>query len=85
MLKSESWQHVLICDDPNLNAENIVVNKLQNLITKCTTKQKVKCNQKCNEPWISNSLITSIRYRNELKKDSVTNPNNIFAAKKYNI
>lgn len=54
------------------------------LLAKCTTTKTIKIKKHIKiKPWITNAMMTSIEYRDNLKKNLVKNRNNLNLAKTY--
>ena len=79
VLKFENYYNIY--DEDNIHiAVDLLINKLQLHINKCTNRIKIKHNEIKRNNWITNGLIKSINKKNDMHKKVKNDPenNNLF-------
>lgn len=82
LLEQERWENGLCTGDPNIGTNNFI-DSLKSIISASTTTKTITCKKRRIKPWISAGLLVSIRTRDKLKKECVTNNKNLALLTKY--
>ena len=82
LLVRETWDDLLGVEDSD-RCTVMFIDKLKKMLDESTSSYYVKCKHRRIKPWITQSLIDSIRQRDKLKKISSKDPNNIVLLENY--
>lgn len=81
-LSEENWSEIKQLNNVNIAIE-LFLNRLQKLIDNNTTVRRVPKNKMPLKPWITISVVRSIRKRDKLYKNMKKNPENMDIKKRY--
>ena len=83
LINQESWANVIIETEPN-KAWNSFYKIFRDIYNQCKTTKVIKIQNHIKiKPWITNAIITSIKYRDQLKKKTIKNRNNELIINRY--
>jgi hypothetical protein len=81
-LQHETWQQVLDCSEVD-GATEILNKTLQDILKQNTTKHLPNSKETKLKPWLTGSLLASIRHRDNLSREVRRNPFNVQISTKY--